>query len=294
MQRLLVDCSCLCYRSLFAMGNLSNDQKNVQIIFGFVKQLFTLAKTFESNRFVFCWDSRNSYRKLKYPQYKSSRRKNQTDEQKINMEDAFRQFDEIKELLLPSMGFKNIFRQNGYEADDLIAHIVTRIPDETMIISTDNDLFQLIEESRYASIRLYNFKGITDKAIFKKNWFNLDPVKWAFVKAIAGCSTDEVRGIDGVGYNTAAKYLAGILPNGKSKQKIDSQEGKEIFCRNLELVGLPYDGLKPINIKELNEDDISVEKFKAIFGQYGFRSLLKDEEIYKWEKLFFNNEVQHV
>jgi 5'-3' exonuclease len=287
MQRLVVDCSCLCYRSLFSMGDLSNDQKKVQIIFGFLRQIFTLAKTFNSNKFVFCWDSRNSYRKLIYPQYKSSRHKESTEEQRADMDDAFRQFNEIRELLLPSMGFKNIFQQSGYEADDLIAHIVTRLPDDTMIISTDNDLFQLIEDSRYAPIKVYNFKGITDKFLFKKTWYGLDPIKWAFVKAIAGCSTDEVKGIEGVGYSTAAKYLAGILSDGKTKEKIDSKEGKEMFFRNLRLVGLPYSGLKPIRILELQEDEISKEKFAAIFGQYGFRSLLKEQEIKKWGKLFF-------
>lgn len=288
MTRLLIDCSCLCYRSLYTMGDLSNDQKRVGVIFGFIKQILTLAKKFETNKFVFCWDSRNSYRKLEYPWYKSSRRKDLTEEQNADFQDAFRQFDEVRELVLPMMGFKNNFQQNGYEGDDLIAYVACRFPDETIIVSSDNDLLQLIESSRYCSIKFYNFKDLTDKEIFQKTWFGLDPIKWAMVKSIAGCSSDEIPGISGVGEQTAAKYLAGLLPEGKSKDKIESSEGKALFLRNMNLVALPYNGIKAIKITGIEDDEISEDKFKAIFGQYGFRSLIKDEEVKKWSKLFFN------
>lgn len=291
MVRVLVDCSCLAYKALFTTGDLSQDQKRVGVVFGFLKQILTIAKKFETNRFIFTWDSRNSYRKLYYPQYKSSRRTNLTEQQIIDMQDAFRQFDEIREILLPMMGFNNIYQQSGYEADDLIAHIAMRLPDETIIASTDNDLLQLIHKDRFCPVSLYNFKGVTDENEFRKAWYGLDPIKWAVVKAIAGCGSDEVEGISGVGEMSAAKYLAGVLPDGKMKDRIESNEGKAIARRNMPLVALPYSqGLKPIKIFGLMNDDISVDRFRDIFGQYGFRSLLKDEEVERWTKIFFGGE----
>jgi 5'-3' exonuclease len=290
MVRLLIDCSCLAYKSLFTMGDLSNDEKRVGVIFGFVKQILTLSKKFETNKFVFCWDHRNSYRKIEYPEYKVKRHsKAQTEEQQADMQDAFRQFDEIRELILPLMGFTNIYQQSGYEADDLIAYVATRRPDDTVIVSTDNDLLQLIYHDRFCPIKIYNFKGITDEAEFRRAWFNISPMKWSFVKAIAGCNSDEVVGIAGVGELTAAKYVAGVL-KGKNLEKINSSEGQYIFKRNLSLVALPYNGIKSINLPEHKDDDIAIEKFKAIFGQYGFKSLLKEEEISKWSKSFFGGE----
>jgi len=269
------------------MGDLSQDQKRVGVIFGFIKQILTLAKKFETNKFVFCWDHRNSYRKLECPSYKASRRKDLTDVQIIDMQDVFRQFDEIRELLLPVMGFVNSFQQSGYEADDLIAHIVYRIPDDTVIVSTDNDLLQLIRHDRFCPVRIYNYKNITDETMFRQAWYGLDPIKWAEVKAIAGCNSDEVKGIVGVGETTAAKYLMGMA-KGKGLERIESKMGKEIAYRNMSLVGLPYcNGLKPIKITEMGEDSLSIEKFKVIFGQYGFRSLLKEEEVDKWTRSFF-------
>jgi 5'-3' exonuclease len=264
MVRLLIDCNCLCYKSLFAMGDLSHEEKRVGVVFGFIKQILTLAKKFETNRFVFCWDHRNSYRKIEYPSYKVKRHsKEQTEEQILDITDAFRQFDEIRELVLPTMGFSNIYQQSGYEADDLIAYVAMRRPDDTVIVSTDNDLLQLIYQDRLCPIKIYNFKGITDEAEFRKAWFGIPPIKWS--------------------------YVAGVL-KGKSLEKIESPEGKEIFRRNLPLVALPYNGIRPINLPEQKEDDIYAAKFKSVFGQYGFKSLLKEEEVAKWSKSFFGGE----
>ena len=291
MVRLLVDCSCVCYKALWTTIGLSHDEKPVGVIFGFIKQILTLAKKFETNKFVFCWDHRNSYRKLEYPSYKGSRRKDLTEEQQADFKIAFGQFDEIRELLLPVMGFANNFQQSGYEADDLIAHIAFRIPDDTVIVSTDNDLLQLIHHDRFCPVKIYNYKGVTDEAEFRKAWFDLDPIKWARVKAIAGCNSDEVKGIVGVGETTAAKYLMGMA-RGKGLEKIESEEGKAIAYRNMSLVELPYvNGLKPIKITELGEDSLSIEKFKAIFGQYGFKSLLREDEVIRWTRSFFGGKT---
>jgi 5'-3' exonuclease len=285
MNRLLLDCSCLCYKSLYTMGDLSQDQKRVGVVFGFVKQILSLAKKLESNRFVFCWDSRNSYRKVHCSSYKAKRRQDQTPEQMADMADAFRQFDEIREILLPAMGFKNIFQQSGYEADDLIANLSINYPEKTIIVSTDNDMLQCISDRT----SIYNFKETIDVASFKRAWFDLDPIQWITVKSIAGCSSDEIKGIMGVGEQTAAKYLAGLI-KGKKLEKIVSLEGKEIASKNEPLISLPYRlGAKPIKIPEFHNDEISEERFQSIFGQYGFKSLLKEDEILKRSLHFFRS-----
>lgn len=290
MVRLVVDCSCLCYKALYTMGDLSENEQRVGVIFGFVKQIFSLAKKFETNRFVFCWDSRNSYRKLYFPEYKNKRRTNLNEGQLNLLQDAFRQFDEIQETLLPMMGFKNSFHQSGYEADDLIAHVVMRFPDDTVIVSTDNDLLQLIYHSRYCPIKVYNYKGITDLDTFKRCFYGLEPTSWAEIKAIAGCNSDNVPGLEGVGEITAARFLTGEL-SGKKADRIKSEDGQAIIKRNRPLVTLPYSlGKKEIKISELYEDEISLDKFKMILGQYGFRSLIKEDEVSKWSSLFFKKE----
>jgi 5'-3' exonuclease len=270
------------------MGDLSYEEKRVGIVFGFIKQILAIAQKFETKKLVFCWDTRQSYRKMVYPPYKGNRNKDLTEEKREELTDAYRQFEEIQEVVLPMMGFRNIFRQNGYEADDLIAHITTRLPEDTIIVSSDNDLLQLVQDNSLFSVIWYNFKGITGEDEFKQSWHGLHPQKWAMVKAISGCSGDGVEGITGVGDITAAKYVAGIL-HGKSLEKINSPEGQMIVKRNIPLVALPYVGLKPIRITELVEDNLSYSAFCSVFGQYGFRSLLTDKEVSKWQRVFFDN-----
>ena len=71
---LLVDSNSICHQAKHSMGNLTWEEKEVGIIFGFLRQLLSLAKTFETNKFVFVWDSRISLRTKMFPDYKKTRK----------------------------------------------------------------------------------------------------------------------------------------------------------------------------------------------------------------------------
>lgn len=289
--RLVIDCNYLCYRSLYTMAGLTHEEKQVGVIFGFIKQILKLSSQFQTSKFVFCWDSKQSYRKLIYPEYKAGRHKDLTDEQQMDLEMAFGQFDELRENFLPYMGFKNIFHQIGYEADDLIAHVVMRHPDDTLIVSADNDLFQLLLDNRFCPVKMWNFKVVNSEARFTADWFGLKPVDWIKVKSLAGCSSDNIAGIDGVGELTAAKYVAEIL-QGKKRQIIEDwiDNSKDQMDLNYRLIALPFVGKKPLRIEYAELDDISPVKFRAIFGQYGFRSLIAVDEMARWMDSFFGGD----
>jgi 5'-3' exonuclease len=269
------------------MKGLSYEEKKVGIIFGFIKQIFKLAEQFNCKDFIFCWDSRQSYRKLIYPEYKSNRHRDLSDEDQVDLQDAYLQFDELREKVLPYMGFNNSFRQNGYEGDDICAFIVYRIPDDTIIVSNDNDLFQLLRDDRFCPVKIWNFKSLNTEQFFKKGWYGLNPSDWIKVKAIGGCTSDNVKGVPGVKAITASKYVAGVLSKTtQAYAAIESKEMKERAHFNHSLVALPFAGRKKINI-ELVEDEITFDKFKNTFGQYGFRSLLGEDQVRKWTNLFF-------
>ena len=285
---IIIDGNAVCYRYVFNLKGLSYTEKEVGIIFGFVREILKLAVKFDTNRFIFCWDSKNSYRKLRYESYKAKRRENLTTEEKADLAVSFRQFDDIREKVLPYMGFKNIFRQNGYEADDLIAWFVYREPNDYVIVSSDNDLLQLLSDDQFNPVKIYNLKtkSITTAAIFSKTWEGLKPSDWIMVKSIAGCTSDNIEGLPGIGEISATRYILKTLRGANKISLIDSS--KDIINRNHALVALPYkNGLKPIKIGELEEDKLDFVNFCAILGQYGFKSLLKEEEIAKWGKILF-------
>lgn len=279
---LIIDCNNLAYSSFYTFGNLSYQEKKTGVIFGFIQKVISLAKKFETKNFIFCWDSKKSYRKLIYPEYKANRRKDLTEQEKADLQLAFEQFTELRTKTLLEMGFNNNLMQTGYEADDLIAKIVIENCNQSFwIVSTDQDMYQLLDKAA-----MYNHK--TKKKILYKDIvskYSATPSLWAEVKAVAGCDSDNVKGIKGVGEMTAIKYLQDRLLEGKIKDRIESKEGQRIIERNRQLVYLPFQGRKKLNTK-LKEDSLKKDKFIEVFMRYGFESLLKKEAVENWAKLF--------
>ena len=281
--RLIIDSQSLAYKTIFHLADLSFAGRKTGVIFGFLSQIKDLAEKFNTNQFVFCWDSRQSYRKMIDPGYKNR----PPDEKNAQIiADARIQFNQLREEILPTMGFKNVFMQTGYESDDLIAWIVARYPDEWMIVTGDDDLLQLLLEDRFNPIKIYNLthsKVITEQDFMNK--YRLPDAKsWTKVKGYAGCSSDTVTGIVGVGLGTAINYLNGSLKDGKIKQKIESPEGQATYKHCFDLVALPYRGDRDINVPELIDDQLYSLPFFDIFKQCGLGSFVKNFE--DWKRIF--------
>jgi 5'-3' exonuclease len=268
----------------YGMPALSFNGDNTHIIYGFLRQILTLAEKFKTNQFVFCWDSRQSYRKAIDPGYKK-RVLDPTKEQLIA--DAQRQFALLYNDVLPMMGFKNVFLVSGYEADDLMAWICYRKPDDYVVVSADEDMWQLLHDDRFCPIRIYDFKKekIINEIDFTTK-YGLKPIQWTFVKAMAGCSSDTVKGIPGIGEDTAIKYLNGVLKDGKAKEKIDCPEGQREFRRCLDLVALPFSGDRPIQIPEIEDDVLYSLDFMDAFKKYGCDSFVSGQSFEPWRKVF--------
>ena len=275
---LIIDCNNICYKSFFTTGGLKYEEEDIGIIFGFMSELLFLAKKFEARDFIFCWDSKKSYRKLIYPEYKVNR-KDKSPEELKSLSIAYRQFDLLRKEILPYLGFNNNFIQAGYEADDLMAYISKQLSDKdkyNIIVSSDNDMLQCM--NKFTTIWNGKNRATPDSFIEESKTSHYN---WIDVKARAGCSSDNVKGIEGVGELTATKYMRGMIGKGKIFDRIESKEGREIIKRNRKLIELPYKGLKLINI-ELKKDKLNEEKFYTLFMKYGFRSFLEKERFKEW------------
>ena len=210
------------------------------------------------------------------------RRPDLTEWEKQDWAIAFSQFIQLRKRILPRIGFKNNHLQMGYEADDLIArYAMDNADNELVIASADADLFQLLG---YADmLNLSKNKLITQRSFIQE--FGIRPIQWQEVKQIAGCNSDNVAGIPGVGEKTAIRFLRGELPEKhKTFQKI--KEGKEVIERNHALVVLPFRGTKTI---QEQEDNFKITEFIDVCRELGIESLLtkdRKEEI----KLLFIKE----
>jgi DNA polymerase-1 len=285
---ILIDANSICHAAKHSMGDLSWEEKKVGVIFGFLRQLLSLAKKFESNRFIFAWDTRSSVRSQFYPGYKGRRKKDKTPEEKELDNIAYDQFNILRDEVLPEIGFLNSFWQEGYEADDVIASIVhCNKKEKIVIISTDEDLYQLLSEN----VTMYSIRKKQEYTLHNL-WkdCHIPPQDWADVKAIAGCSSDDVPGIVGVGEKTACKYLNRQL-SVIHKTYRSIKEGKELIERNLKLVTLPYPGTDKIVIKEDNK--LSLNGFLNVCNRYGFASFMYKDNLNQWKEYIFYKDEEH-
>ena len=71
---LILDCNYLAHRAKHVFGDLSHEGSMTGVIYGFLKDLLILSERFNTQRFIFCWDSKSSKREKIYPLYKANRK----------------------------------------------------------------------------------------------------------------------------------------------------------------------------------------------------------------------------
>ena len=141
--------------------------------------------------------SEKTFRNNLYDQYKAHR--------PPPPEDLIPQFGLVREATR-AFGVPAI-ELNGYEADDLIASYTckaTELGGEVVIISSDKDLMQLVNDQVSMLDTMKNLRIGRDQVIEK---FGVGPEKVVDVQALCGDSVDNVPGAPGIGIKTAALLI---------------------------------------------------------------------------------------
>lgn len=260
------DCAYFCWRAFHTTGDLSFDGQATGVIHGFLSQVLIMSRQFGITEPLFFWDSRKRFRHKILPTYKTRPTNDLTDKEKEARAGVYIQMNALRNSILPVIGFNNIFKQTGLEADDLIARFVRDNPGTTVVLTNDDDLLQLTDDCVWHSPQrktTYNEKAFREK-------YGIAPRDWRRVKQIAGCSSDTVPGVRGVGDITALKYLRGELTKGAAWAKITSPKGRWLAKRNRALVNLPFEGTKRV---EVVKDNFNVDGFLAVCDMYGLDKL---------------------
>lgn len=246
---LLIDASAYIFRSYHAMPPLHRtDGTPTGALHGFCRMLQSLLLSQllkgERPRVVLVFDSKgNNFRHDLYPEYKANRGP--------CPEDLIPQFDLIKEAA-SAFGLVQV-EAEGYEADDVIATLSRTALSEGMnvdIMSGDKDLWQLVTapnvEPRLHMVDPGNFDTISHEDVVKKWGVSAD--KLGDLLALAGDSSDNIKGVPGIGPKIAAQLineygsLSELLANTekiKQKKRRDSlDESAEQVILFRQLVGL--------------------------------------------------------
>jgi DNA polymerase-1 len=268
---LVLDCNYLCWRAFHSTGGLSYRGVMTGVVYGFMREVIQLKDLHNTDRIVFCFDynRKDLKRREVYPGYKSSREHNNSHGlDKETHADVQKQIHYLRSVLLPGLGYRNILCEKGYEADDLVASVVDNLGTghEAIVVARDGDYYQLLGP-RCIIWNPSKGKAVTTKSFIKE--YGISPSQWADVKAIAGCSTDDVEGIRGIGPKTAAAFLAGKLNVTSAKHRLIVHNHK-IWKLNLPLVRLPYEGTPVV---KLRKDKVNQKKWKQLCNKLGFRTL---------------------
>lgn len=285
--RVFIDASWLAHKAKHAMGHLSFQGDGTGIIFGCLQQILTVCTNprVKSNRVGLFFDGPKNFclRRKAYPPYKK-RPGPKTPEDRQASETMLDQLRELRKTILPAIGIP-VYRQIGLEADDLMAQAAVqtdRAGERGIIITADGDLWQCVSNS----IHWYDPTPGRDLYMDRERLFSdhrVGPAEWGEVKCIAGCSTDNVAGIPGVGVKTATDWVWGLLPLTSKKLETIKQQYKAVVRRNGPLVRLPHKQTKDVVWREPEYD---VKTFFDVAREYGFQSYLDGPRRAQWEMLF--------
>ena len=146
----LIDGNSLINRAFYALPLLSNsDGEFSNAVYGFCNILIKIIETQQPKYLAVAFDyGKKTFRHQLYADYKAGRHK--------TPDELVSQFPLLK-TVLSTMNIKFV-EMEGIEADDLIGTLSKKFDTETIIVSGDRDLFQLVDSKNTV---FFTQKGIS-------------------------------------------------------------------------------------------------------------------------------------
>lgn len=196
---LAIDFNNLVFASFYTQALTNTRGMNVNAIKGFFSKLKVLRETFDPANIVLASDlSRaRTFRRKLYAGYKAQRKPSDP-----SVIEQMKYVNQICALL----GYQNL-NNELYEADDILGMISRYCEDhnmDTIIVSSDRDLYQLITDHTFIMSPRGN--SLIDKDYLRDN-YRLTPEQWVDLKILQGDPSDNIPGIRGIGPKTALELM---------------------------------------------------------------------------------------
>ncbi len=236
----LIDGNSIANRAYFGLPDLTTTKgQHTNAILGFLNIVLKIFDEEKPDYAAVAFDVHEpTFRHKEFSDYKGQRRP---------MDESFyTQFPPLTELL-HAMGILTM-EKGGYEADDLlgtVAKLSEKQGIKVTIVSGDHDLLQLVDENITVRIPTTR-KGVTTienfdpAAVLEK--YQLEPIRIIDLKGIAGDSSDNYKGVEGIGEKGATELLVkfgsleGIYEHidevkGKQQEKLIKGKDNAFFCK---------------------------------------------------------------
>ena len=288
----LIDSNALIHRAYHALPDLKTKQGQlVNAVYGFMSILFRIIQDLKPDCLAATFDLAGpTFRDLQYKDYKAKRVK--------PAQEFYDQIPLIKELV-KALNIP-IYEKQGFEADDIIGTIVSKVEHQrpaggikNIIITGDLDVLQLVDKQT----QIYVLKrGITDIAIYNikavKERYGLKPEQMVDFKGLKGDPSDNIPGVSGIGEKTAIdlikkfgslKKLYQELPksdlNPKLKALLLEYQDQAFLSQDLATIkrDVPID----FNLKKSCWGKFDQKKVTKLLEKLEFKSLIKRLSVIK-------------
>jgi len=233
----LIDGSGFLFRAFHALPPMTRDDGTpVNAVFGFTKMVMKLIDETDADYIAVIFDrARKTFRSEIYADYKANR--------PPPPDELIPQFQLVRDAT-EAMNVPAI-DMDGFEADDLIATYARQAAEagaEVTIVSSDKDLMQLVTDKITMFDAMKN-RVIGHEQVVEK--FGVGPDRVVDVQSLAGDSTDNVPGVQGIGVKTAAQLIneygdlnsllanAGEIKQPKRREKLIEQADMARISREL-------------------------------------------------------------
>ncbi len=283
---ILIDGNAIIHRAFHALPPFKTSKGElVNAVYGFASVVLNILNTEDPEYIAVAFDLKGpTFRHQEYKEYKATRIK--------APDELYGQIPRIKELV---RAFEiPIFEEEGYEADDILGTLAVQAEKNdiiTYIVTGDMDALQLVTDK----IKVYGYTGkfsapiIYDiqKVLAK---YGLKPSQIPDMKGLQGDSSDNIKGVSGIGPKTAKillqKYgdIEGVYNNidqitGSPKDKLIADKESAFLSKRLATI------IKDMNIEldfsTCKTHEYDREKIKNILMELEFKSLLPRLELFQ-------------
>lgn len=280
---LLIDGTNLFFRAYYAtaaMGNLMQNSSGLytNAIYGLVNSMDFVLKMDFTHILVALDPGGKTHRHEVFEEYKGTRKEPPSE--------LMMQFPFLSEYLEAAK--IPYYLQARYEADDIIgfcAKHYKNVFDEITIISSDHDLFQLLDKNVNQIVPKKGFREIetyTPEHMIQTLGFK--PSQMTDYKGLVGDPSDNIPGIRGIGDKTAVSLLEtyetleNILSHsdelkGKLKERIESSKDIALFSKQLATIHTDFEN--EIQLDALHYLGPDYESLTAFYQKLEFHNFLK-------------------
>ncbi|HUE75584.1 MAG TPA: DNA polymerase I [Chloroflexota bacterium] len=276
------DGNSLVHRAYHAVQGLTTSRGElVNAVYGFALMVTRVLADLKPTYAAVAFDlSAPTFRHVAYDQYKA---------QRLRMDDGLRpQFDRVRQFV--TVARMPIFEVEGFEADDVLGTLARQAREhgiDTIIVTGDNDALQLVDEhirvltprQGFNDAILYDIAAVYEK-------YGLSPNQVVDFKALKGDSSDNIKGVPGIGekkaqellreYGTLDRILEVTSEADPKKAKLVKvvQENSDDALRSRSLVTIVTDVPVSLDLEASRVGQYDRDEVVAFLRDLEFKSLL--------------------